>query len=141
MWKVKYFLFFMCFFVLTFGRFPGLVFGNRPISRYCYPEMEFCKKTWIFFILNSYKSFKTECIYKNQLWTICTNIGYDLKAKKMGSSEDHFLDFRVSLPGSRKYIREYLHEMKYFSKIFWGIAQGPIGTIDLWKIQSLKISC
>ena len=29
----------------------------------------------IFLFLNSYKSFKTEYIYKNQLWTICTYIG------------------------------------------------------------------
>ena len=28
----------------------------------------------------------------------------------MGSSKDHFLDFRVLLPGSQKYFREYLCE-------------------------------
>ena len=28
----------------------------------------------------------------------------------MGSSKDHFLDFRVSLPGSQKYFHEYLRE-------------------------------
>ena len=43
----------------------------------------------------------------------------------MGSSKDHFLDFRVSLPGSQKYIREYLRENEICFKIFWVIAQGP----------------
>ena len=35
---------------------------------------------------------------------------YDLSFKKMGSSKDPFLDFRVLLPGSQKYFREYLCE-------------------------------
>ena len=43
----------------------------------------------------------------------------------MGSSKDHFLDLRVLLPGSRKYIREYLRENKIFFQKNWGIAQGP----------------
>jgi len=44
----------------------------------------------------------------------------------MGSSKDHFLDYRVSLPGSRKYIREYLRENEIFIKNILGyIAQGP----------------
>ena len=38
----------------------------------------------------------------------------------MGSSKDHFLDFRVSLPGSRKYIREYLRENEIFFKNILG---------------------
>jgi hypothetical protein len=51
LWKVKYFLFFMCLFVLTFGWFPGLVTrksinfrvtipGNWSISGHCYLEIE-----------------------------------------------------------------------------------------------------
>ena len=55
----------------------------------------------------------------------------------MGSSKDHFPDFRVSLPGSRKYIREYLRENEIFSKNFWGIAQG-LGTIDSCKKPDIK---
>ena len=44
---------------------------------------------------------------------------YDLKLKKMGSSKDHFLDFRVLLPRSQKYFREYLCENKnIFENIF-----------------------
>ena len=43
----------------------------------------------------------------------------------MGSTKDHFLDFRVLLPRSQKYFREYLCETKIFSKIFEDIALGP----------------
>ena len=74
---------FIVYFVLTFW----LISGN------CYPEIDrfpgiitrrsnLEKKTWFFFILNSYKSFITEYIYKNQLWTICTYIGLWFEGKK-----------------------------------------------------------
>ena len=43
-----------------------------------------------------------------------------MKAKKMRSSKDHFLDFRVSLPGSKKYIHEYLRENEIFFKNILG---------------------
>ena len=39
-------------------------------------------------------------------------IDFRVMFKKMGSSKDHFLDFRVLLPGSQKYFREYLCENK-----------------------------
>jgi len=42
----------------------------------------------------------------------------------MGSSKDHFLEFRVSLPGSRKYIREYLRENEIFFKNILGNCTG-----------------
>jgi len=43
----------------------------------------------------------------------------------MGSSKDHFLDFRVSLPEVGNIFANISAKTKYFSKIFWGIAQGP----------------
>ena len=90
------------------------------ISGYCAPEVKFREKNSNFLFLNSYKSFKTEYIYKNQLWTICTYKGLWFEGKIMGSSKDHFLDFRVSLPGSKKYIREYLRENEIFFKNILG---------------------
>ena len=42
----------------------------------------------------------------------------------MGSSKDHFCNLRVSLPGSQKYIREYLRKQNICQKYFV-IAQGP----------------
>ena len=38
----------------------------------------------------------------------------------MGSSKDHFLDFRVLLPGSQKYFREYLCENENIFKNILG---------------------
>ena len=35
-----------------------------------------------------------------------------ISSKKMGSSKNHFLNLRASLPGSRKYTHEYLRENK-----------------------------
>ena len=55
----------------------------------------------------------------------------------MGSSKDHFLDFRVSLPGSQKYIREYLQKNKTFFKNILGYFTEP-GTIDSCKKPDIK---
>ena len=59
----------------------------------------------------------------------------------MGSSKDHFLDFRVLLPGSQKYFREYLCENEnIFENIlgYWSRAQ----VLSIYaKNQSSKISC
>jgi len=52
-------------------------------------------------------------------------IGLWLEGKKMGSSKDHFCNLHVSLPGSRKNIREYLCENEIFFKNNLGYAQGP----------------
>ena len=43
----------------------------------------------------------------------------------MGSSMDHFCDFRVLLPGSWKYFCEYHHENKNIYKIFEEFNLGP----------------
>ena len=69
-----------------FGTFPGIftrklidfrvtIPGNQLISRYCAQEVKFCERN---------KSFKTEYIYTNQLWTICTYIGLWFEVKKNG---------------------------------------------------------
>jgi len=114
-----------------FGTYPGIV----P------RKWNFMKKIRIFLFLNSYKSFKTEYIYKNQLWTICTYIGLWFEVlKKMGSSKDHFLDFRVFLPGSQKYFREYLCENKNIFKTILGYCS-RVQVMSIYaKNQSSKIS-
>jgi len=60
----------------------------------------------------------------------------------MGSSKDHFLDFRVLLPGSPKYFREYLceHEEKKFKNILGYCFRAQVLSIFAKK-QSSKISC
>ena len=59
---------------------------NQLISGYCAPELKwnFAKKNRIFLFLNSCTTFKTEYIYKNQLWTICKYIGLWFEVKKNG---------------------------------------------------------
>ena len=59
----------------------------------------------------------------------------------MGSSKDHFLDFRVLLPGSQKYFREYLCENKnIFKNILGYCSRAQVLSIHA-KNQSSKISC
>jgi len=68
-------------------------------------QVSFLKK----FIFLSFTTFKTEYIYKISYgWLL--RLGFWFEVKKMGSSMDHFLNFRVSLPVSQKYFREYLYE-------------------------------
>ena len=55
----------------------------------------------------------------------------------MGSSKDHFLDFRVLLPGSQKYFREYLSENE---NILGYCSRAQVLSIYA-KNQSSKISC
>ena len=42
----------------------------------------------------------------------------------MGSSKDHFCNFRVLLPGSWKYFCEYLRASVNFFKSIWGCYSG-----------------
>jgi len=56
----------------------------------------------------------------------------------MGSSKDNFLDFRVWLPGSRKYIREYLRENEIFCKNYFGALHRGLGNIDSCKKPDIK---
>ena len=46
------------------------------------------------------------------------------RQKNMGSSKDHFCNFRVSLPLSLKYFREYLRENEIFFKNILGYCTG-----------------
>ena len=57
--------------------------------------------------------------------------------KKMGSSKDHFLDFRVSWPGSQKYFCEYLCENE---NILGYCSRAQVLSIHAER-QSSKISC
>ena len=97
------------------GRFPGIVTRRSNFEE---------KKTWIFFILNSYKSFKTEYIYTNQLWTICTYIELWFEGKiHWGHLRTIFATSRYQeveniswiSPWKRKYFR------KYFGLLIWGL--------------------
>ena len=59
----------------------------------------------------------------------------------MGSSKDHFLDFRVLLPGSQQYFREYLCENEnIFENILGYCSRAQVLSIHA-KNQSSKISC
>jgi len=62
-------------------------------------------------------------MYTNQLWTICTYMELWFEGKKMGSSKNCFLDFRVS--GSQKYFCEYLCESKNIFENIWDVDLGP----------------
>ena len=54
---------------------------------------------------------------------------------------DHFLDFRVLLPGSQKYFREYLCENEnIFENILGYCSRAQVLSIYA-KLQSSKISC
>ena len=59
----------------------------------------------------------------------------------MGSSKDHFLDFRVLLPGSQKYFREYLRENENIFENILGYCS-RVQVLSIYaKNQSSKISC
>ena len=59
----------------------------------------------------------------------------------MGSSKDHFLDFRVLLPGSQKYFREYLRENENIFENNLGYCSRAQVLSVYAKNQSSKISC
>jgi len=105
------------FFVLTFGRFSGLVTRRS----------NFKKKTWNVLILNSYKSFKTEYIYTkiNCGLYVHTYIGLWFEGKKRGHLRTIFSTSGYRYPEVRNIFANISAKTKYFSKIFWGIAQGP----------------
>ena len=59
----------------------------------------------------------------------------------MGPTKDHFCYFRVSLPRSQKYFREYLRENKnIFKNILGYCSRAQVLSIHAKK-QSSKISC
>ena len=47
-----------------------------------------------------------------------------LSKKKMGSTKDNFFYFWVSLPGSKKYFREYLRENENIYENILGYCSG-----------------
>jgi len=59
----------------------------------------------------------------------------------MGSSKDHFLDYRVLLPGSQKYLHEYLVENENIFKNILGYCSRAQEMSIYAKNQSSKISC
>ena len=59
----------------------------------------------------------------------------------MGSSKDHFIDFRVLLPGSQKYFREYLCENENIFKNILGYCSRAQELSINAKNQTSKISC
>jgi len=63
--------------------------GDRSISGYCYPKVNFCKKNQNCLILNINKCFKTKYLYNNQLWSICQ--AWALTLFFPGSLSAHFL--------------------------------------------------
>ena len=79
---------------------------------------------------------------------ICTKITYsllvnalvyDLKAKKIASSKDHFCNLRVSLPGGCKYFREYLRENEnIFENILGYCSRAQVLWIHAKKQTELK---
>ena len=54
---------------------------------------------------------------------------------------DHFLDFRVLLPGRQKYFREYLCENENIFKNILGYCSRAQVLLIYAKNQSSKISC
>ena len=126
LWKVKYFLFFMCFFVLTFGRFPGLVTRRS----------NFAKNTWIFFILNNYKSFKTEYIFKNVDYLYIHRVMI-WRQKKWGHQKTIFATSGYRYPEVGNIFGK---KQNIFLKYF-GVLHRGLGAIDSCKNQTSKISC
>ena len=97
------------------------------------PEVELREKNLNFFYLNCYKSFKTEYIYKNQLWTIWTYIGLWFEGKKNGVIKGPFLQ----PPGivtwkSEIYSRISPRKWNIFQKYFVVLHRG-LCTIDSCK--------
>ena len=113
--------------------------GNQVISGFNTQKSINFRVSWpgSEILRNSYKSFLTEYIYKNQLQTICTYIGLWFEGKKIWGHP--FCDLRESLPWSLKYFCEYLHENRknIFENILGYYSRGP-GTINSCKKPDIK---
>ena len=84
-------------------------------------RLDFMEKALKFLILNSHKSFKTEFIYKNHLWLIGTCLG----KKRWGHLRTFFATSGYRYQEVVNIFVNISVKTKKFSKIFWGVAQGP----------------
>ena len=119
-----------------FSDFRVMIPENLQISRYCYRKSNFVPKTQFFLFLSSCTTFKTDYVYKNHLRLISTYMPWLMigSKKKMGSSKDNFLDFRVLLPGSKIFLWISPRNQKYFRILL------KVLLIHA-KNQTSKISC
>ena len=100
-----------------FGILQVTIFKSVTKSGYYFLEVVFLQKTFLF--LNSYKTVQTEKIYKNPLWTICTNKGLWFRGKRRwGHLRTIFATSGICYPEVVNIFVNISGKTKIFSKIF-----------------------